>query len=109
MTEPRPYREERFVDSRPSGPFIDRKGIDSPSEYQRHLLRVLADAAMECAALLDTVATLHEILQVGKHKILEGANRAAVAKPHIDALITELSSIEEAFGLELTNKVKRGA
>jgi hypothetical protein len=103
----RPLREEKFVDSRPAGPFAELKGVHAPSAYQRHLLRTLADSAIECAALLDAMSTIHEILHIGRHRFMDAANRAAVAKPHIDALIAELSSIEEAYGIELTNQVKR--
>lgn len=83
------HNRERF-----GGRFPDNFPI---TELDRYVLESYGRLTMEALGILEAMTVLHERLR--DH--VKGANRAATAKAHIDALKDELASIEEAYGLNL--------
>lgn len=95
--------EERFVDSRPAGPFVDRPRGAAVSQKDRYLLEMLALSTLGALGQARGASTLFEACR----PIAQGANSAALAVAALERLYEELQAIEVAYGLELTNEAKR--
>lgn len=94
--------DEPFRDPRPDGPFVDRPGAPAIKPGPQYMLEAYARLANDVERSLASMIKLHESLRVALP--MASANRPALAKPHIDALLDELASLEEAYGLELLNQ-----
>lgn len=95
--------EERFVEGRPEGPFIDRPGGAAVGQKDRYLLEMLALSTLGALGQARGASMLYEWCR----PIAQGANSAALAVAALERLYEELQAIEVAYGLELTNEAKR--